>query len=103
MLNMDEELGCLQILIDHFPSLEQQGLVIGLYEFLQPDLNYKKYICNEKTVKEVAAEYILKQMPYIILDESEGYKCIFFKGNTFKAQYDATNAKMVHFVETRTA
>ena len=103
MLSIDEELGCLEILIQNFPQLDNRGLVMSLNEFLSADLNLQNYICLERTPKEVAAEYAREQIPYIVLDESEGYKCIFFKGNTIKAHYDVTNSKMIHFVEERTA
>lgn len=99
MLNKEEELGCLEILKNNFPDLKQRGLVIGLYEFLSPDVNLQDFICYEKTAKEAAAEYIKAQKPYIVLDESEGYKCIFLRGNFIKAQYDATNSKMLRYIE----
>jgi hypothetical protein len=99
MLNTEEELGCLEILIRNFPNLDRRGLVIGVAEFLAPDLNLQNFICREKTVKEMAAEYIQRQIPYIVLDESEGYKCIFFKGKNIKAHYDVTNSKMIRFIE----
>lgn len=101
MLNIEEELGCLKILIQNFPQLKHRGLVMSVNEFLSSDLNLENYICSDKSPKEVAAEYAREQVPYIVLDESEGYKCIFFKGNTIKAHYDVTNSKMIHFVEER--
>ena len=99
MLNKEEELGCFEILKKNFPDLKQHGLVVGLYEFLSPDINLQNYICYEKTTKESALDYIREQKPYIVLDESEGYKCIFFRGNFIKAQYDVTNSKMLRFIE----
>ncbi len=73
MLNKEEELGCFEILKNNFPNLNRQGLVIGLDEFLSPNLNMQKFICNDnQTIKIVAASYIEAQKPYIILDESEG-------------------------------
>jgi hypothetical protein len=99
VLNKEEELGCFEILKNNFPDLKNQGLVIGLYEFLAADTILENFICFEKSVKETALDYIREQKPYIILDESEGYKCIFFKGNYIKAQYDVTHSKMLSFVE----
>ena len=102
MLNKEEELGCFEILKNNFPALKKHGLVIGLYEFLSPNLDLQKFICIEKTTKEAALKYIINQKPYIVLDESEGYKCIFFKGNYVKAHYDATNSIMLRYVEVTT-
>ena len=99
MLNKDEELGCLEILKSHFPNLNQQGLVIGIAEFLSADVDLQKFICTNHTVKEAVTAYARAEIPYIILDESEGYKCIFFKGRHIKAQYDVTNAKMLRYIE----
>lgn len=101
MLNKEEELGCFEIFKNNFPDLNQQGLVIGLSEFLSPDVNLQNFICYEKTAKEAALKYISAQEPYIVLDESEGYKCIFFRGKFIKAQYDATNSKMLRYVEDK--
>lgn len=99
MLNKEEEIGCFEILKNNFPDLKQRGLVIGLYEFLSPNVKLEDFICKEKTPKEAALEYISTQRPYIVLDESEGYKCIFFRGNFIKAQYDVTNSKMLRYIE----
>jgi hypothetical protein len=99
VLNKEEEIGCLEILKNNFPDLKQQGIVIGLYEFLLPETNLKNFICREKTVKEATLPFIQDEKPYIVLDESEGYKCIFFRGNYIKAQYDVTHAKMLGYVE----
>lgn len=99
VLSKEEELGCFEILKNNFPDLKQHGLVIGLNEFLSSDVNLQNFICYEKTAKEKALEYINAQKPYIVLDESEGYKCIFFRGNFIKAQYDATNFKMLRYIE----
>lgn len=101
MLNKEEELGCFEILKNNFPELRQQGLVIGLYEFLAPDLDLQRFICLEKSPKEAALEYIQAKKPYIVLDESEGYKCIFFRGNFIKAQYDVTHSKMLRYEEEK--
>lgn len=99
MLNKDEELGCLEILKQNFPELHGRSLVIGLYEFLQPNVDLSQHICRDRSAKEVAKDYIAAQKPYIVLDESEGYKMIFLKGQHIKAQYDVTNARMMGFVE----
>ena len=99
MLNKDEEQGCLEILKNNFPILNQQGLVISMAEFLSPDVNLQKFICTSHTVKQAAAAYARAEIPYIILDESEGYKCIFIKGRHIKAQYDVTNVKMLRYIE----
>lgn len=99
MLTKDEELGCLEILKSHFPELRGRGLVIGLYEFLQPDVDLPSHICHDRTPKEAALAYIQAQKPYIVLDESEGYKCIFLRGRHIKAQYDVTNGRMLGYVE----
>jgi hypothetical protein len=99
MLTKDEELGCFEILKNNFPNLNQQGLVIGVAEFLSPDVDLKSYICLNKTVKDAVAEYASARIPYIILDESEGYQCIFFKGYHIKVQYDVTHAKMLRYIE----
>lgn len=99
MLNKEEELGCFEILKRNFPNLKKHGLVVGLYEFLAPDTNLKNHICMDKTPKEMALEYIRAKKPYIVLDESEGYKSIFIRGNFIKAHYDVTNAKMIGYVE----
>ncbi len=101
MLNKEEELGCLEILKRNFPELNRRVLVIGLYEFLAPDVNLQNFICLVKTPKEVAAEYIQAQKPYIVLEETDGYKCIFFRGNFIRAQYDATNSKMIRYIEEK--
>lgn len=102
MLNKEEELGCFEILKNNFPDLNRQGLVIGLAEFLSQDSNLLDFICRDKSPKEAALKYINAKKPYIVLDESEGYKCIFFRGNFVKAQYDVTNSKMLRFVEEST-
>ena len=99
MLNKNEELDFFEILKNNFPDLKQQGLVVGLDEFLAQDLILEDYICKEMSVKESALKYIHAKRPYIVLDETEGYKCIFFKGNFIKIQYDATNAKTIRYVE----
>lgn len=99
MLNKEEELGCFEILKVSFPNLKQNSLVIGVDEFLSSEIDLKNFICYDKTAKEAALEYIRVQRPYIILDESEGYKCIFFRGNFIKAQYDVTNCKMLRYIE----
>ena len=99
MLNKEEELGCLEILKQSFPDLKGRGLVIGLYEFLMPDTDLQKFVCYDRTPKEAALDYIKTKQPYIVLDETEGYKCIFLRGNHIKAQYDVTNSKMMGFVE----
>lgn len=100
MLNKEEELGCLEILKQNFPDLQGRSLVIGLYEFLQPDVQLSHFICHDCTAKEAAVDYIKAQKPYIVLDESEGYKMIFLKGQHIKAQYDVTHSKMLGFVES---
>lgn len=99
MLNKEEELGCFEILKRNFPDLKKQALVIGLHEFLAPDTNLEKYICLERTPKEVALDYIRSKTPYIVLDETEGYKSLFFRGNFIKVHYDVTDSKMIRFVE----
>lgn len=99
MLNKEEELGCFEILKNNFPDLNRQGLVIGLTEFLSPNSDLFNFICRDKTPKEAALQYIHAKQPYIVLDETEGYKCIFFRGNFIMAQYDVTNSKMLRFVE----
>ncbi len=73
MLNKEEELGCFEILKHNFPKLHNKSLVIGLYEFLAPDVKLENFICHETTAKEAAVKYIKAQKPYIVLDESEGY------------------------------
>lgn len=100
MLNKDEELGCLEILKNNFPNLQKQGgLILSLSEFLSADIDFKNFICDQKTLKAKAADYAQAQTPYIILDESEGYQCIFLKGNFIKAQYDVTNLKMLRYID----
>ena len=99
MLNKEEELGCFEILKQNFPELNGQSLVIGLYEFLQPDVVLQNFICRLHTAKEAALPYIQSQQPYIVLDESEGYKCIFFRGVHIRAQFDVTNGQMLRYIE----
>jgi len=99
MLTKEEEIGCLEILKQNFPDLNGQSLVIGVLEFLQPDVSLQNFICREQTAKEAAVPYIKAEKSYIVLDESEGYKCIFFRGNHIRAQYDATNDKMLRYIE----
>ncbi len=103
MLNKEEEIGIFEILKNNFPQLSQKSLVIGLNEFLAPDLNLQNFICIEKTSKEVATLYIKKNKPYIVMDETEGYKCLFFSGNFIKAHYDISNSKMLRYVEDKTS
>ncbi len=99
MLSKEEEIGCFEILKNNFPDLKKQGLVIGLNEFLKPEMNLFDYICRNQTPKEAALEYIREKIAYIVLDETEGYKCIFFRGNHIKAQYDVSNSKLIGFAE----
>jgi hypothetical protein len=99
VLNKNEELDFFEILKNNFPDLKQQGLVVGLDEFLAQDLILENYICKSMTVKESALKYIHAQKPYIVLDETEGYKCLFFRGNFVKIQYDATNSKIIRYAE----
>ncbi len=99
MLNKNEELDFFEFLKHNFPDLNQKGLVVGLNEFLTSQVSLTNYICTEKSVKETALDYIKADVPYIVLDESEGYKCIFLKGNFVKIHYDVTNSKMIGFVE----
>ena len=99
MLTKDEEIGCLEILKNNFPDLKGKSIVLGVNEFLLPETNLQNFICKEQTAKEAALHYINQKIPYIVLDESEGYKCIFFKGRHIKAQYDVTNAKMLRYIE----
>lgn len=99
MLNKEEELGCFEILKSNFPNLNKKGLVIGLYEFLSPEIILENFICNKDTAKEAALKYIRAQTPYIVLDESEGYKCLFFKGKFVRAHYDVTHSKMIQYKE----
>ncbi len=99
MLNKDEEIGLLEILKVNFPKLDGKGLVLSINEFLSPTLDLQKYICNNQTTKQAALPYITEKIPYIVLDESEGYKCIFFRGRHVQAQYDVTHSIVVRFVE----
>ncbi|MBC7419238.1 MAG: hypothetical protein H7328_00785 [Bdellovibrio sp.] len=99
MLNKDEELGLFEILKINFPNLNGKGLVISVNEFLSPEMNLQNHICKSGTVKEAALPYMLEKIPYIILDESEGYQCIFFRGNFLKIQYDVTNHKTIRITE----
>ena len=100
MLNKEEELGCFEILKNNFPDLENKSLVVGLYEFLQPHINLKHFICAEGiTPHQAAYKYILEKTPYIVMDESEGYKCLFLRGNHVRIHYDITQKKMIRFVE----
>lgn len=99
MLNKEEELGCFEILKRNFPELHKKSLVIGLYEFLAPDVQLEKFICRNVTAKEAALEYIRARKPYIVLDETEGYRCLFFRGRIVRAHYDVTNSKMIHYTE----
>lgn len=100
MLTKEEELGVFEILKQNFPNLHGSGLVIGIAEFLSADVDLKKYFCDHGTTKLAAASYIESKIPYIVLDESEGYKCIFVSGNKIKMHYDATEKKIVRFIET---
>ncbi|MBC7741243.1 MAG: hypothetical protein H7061_03540 [Bdellovibrionaceae bacterium] len=99
MLTKEEEQGLLEILKENFPKLDGQGLVISMNEFLSPEINLQNFICKGQSTKEAAVHYIKENIPYIILDESEGYRCIFFKGNHLRVQYDATNSKVVRLIE----
>lgn len=99
MLNKEEEIGCLEILKNNFPDLNKLSLVISINEFLAPETKLFDYVCRDKTAKEAAQDYIREKIPYIVLDESEGYKCIFFRGKFIQAQYDASNAKMLRYLE----
>ena len=99
MLNKEEELGCFEILKHNFPKLQNKSLVIGLYEFLSPDVNLENFICRDQTAKQAAVPYIKAQKPYIVLDETEGYKCLFFRGRIIRAHYDVSNSKMLQYNE----
>jgi hypothetical protein len=99
MLTKEEEIGCFEILKNNFPELNKQGLVIGVNEFLAAEKNLFDYICRHQTPKEAALDYISEKIPYIVLDETEGYKCIFFRGNHIKAHYDVTNSKLLGYAE----
>lgn len=100
MLNKEEELGCFEILKNNFPELNRQSLVIGLYEFLQSDVKLEQYICRGGiTPHRAAYKYILDKTPYIVMDESEGYKCLFLKGNHVRIHYDISKNKMIRFIE----
>ena len=99
MLNKDEEIGLFEILKANFPNLLGRSLVISQNEFLTDPGNLEKFICKDKSAKELAAEYIKENIPYIVLDETEGYKCLFFKGNFLKIQYDVTHSTAMQFQE----
>jgi hypothetical protein len=99
MLTKDEEIGCFEILKNNFPNLNGQSVVISVNEFLLADTNLNNFICKGITAQEAALHYIQEKVPYIVLDESEGYKCVFFRGTHIKAQFDATNFKMLRYVE----
>ncbi len=99
MLNREEELGLLEILKSNFPPLNGRGLVISINQFLSADINLQNFMYENKNVQEAAIHYINEKIPYLILDESEGYKCIFLKGNYLKVQYDVSSAKVIRYVE----
>lgn len=99
MLSKDEEIGLYEIVKNHFPNLEGKGLVISHNEFLTNYDNLKNYICTSRTVQDTVGDYIKENIPYIVLDESEGFKCLFFKGNFLKVQFDATNNKLIDYHE----
>lgn len=98
-LDKDVELGCFEILKNNFPNLNGGAVVVGIEEFLLPETNLADYICVGITPKEAALTYIQAQKPYIVLDETEGYKCLFVRGNFIKVQYDITNSKIIRYVE----
>ena len=89
----------IEILKNNFPNLSKRGLVISVNEFLLPQMDLKDFICIDRTPKEAAVNYILAKVPYIVMDESEGYKCLFFRGNYIQAQYDATHAILIRYRE----
>ena len=99
MLNKEEELGLFEIIKTNYPNLNGQSLVISQNEFLTESANLNHFICKDRLAKEVAADYIRENIPYIVMDETEGYKCLFFKGNHLKIQYDVTNSHMMQFKE----
>ena len=99
MLSKEEELGLFEILKNNFPILHGSGLVIGISEFLSEKTDYKKFYCDQGATKLAAASYIESKIPYIVFDESEGYKCIFLRGNHVKIHFDATEKKVIRFVD----
>lgn len=99
MLNKDEELGLFEIIKANFPNLQGQSLVISQNEFLTDSANLEKFICKERSAKELAADYSKANIPYIVLDETEGYKCLFFKGNYLKVHYDVTHQAVIQYHE----
>ena len=99
MLNKEEELGLLEILKSNFPPLNGRGLVISINQFLSTNVDLKNFMCEGTAIKEIATHYISEKIPYIVLDESEGYKCIFFKGNHLRVHYDVSNSKIVGLIE----
>lgn len=99
MLNKDEELGLFEIIKAHFPNLNGRSMVLSQNEFLAHANSLENYFCTDLTAKDRAAEYIKENIPYIVLDESEGYKCLFFKGTFLKVHYDVTNNKIIQLSE----
>lgn len=99
MLNKQEEFDFFEILKNNFPPLHGGSLVIGVTEFLRPDVKLREFICKNQTAQEAALPYILKQQSYLVLDESEGYQCIFLRGHFVKIHYDATQKKILSLAE----
>ncbi len=99
MLNKEEEIGCFELIKNNFPDLNGGSLVIGLYEFLTPEIDLKKYLCLDQGPKQAVIPYIQADLPYVVMDESEGYKCLFLKGRHIKAHYDVSRQVMIRFIE----
>lgn len=102
MLNKNEELDLFELLKNNFPDLGKRSLVIGVHEFLSENVDLNSFICAENTAKEAALKYIQAQTPYIVFDESEGYKCLFFRGQHVKIQYDASTSQVMRYAEETT-
>jgi hypothetical protein len=100
VLNKEEELGCFEILKNNFPILNQGSLVVGLFEFLLPETQLDQFLCQKgESPKEAAVKYIKNNIPYIVLDESEGYQCLFLRGNHVKIHYNVSQKKMIRYIE----
>ena len=99
VINKEEELGCFELLKNNFPELNGGSLVMGLYDLLNPEINFQNFICINQTAKEAVIPYIQGQQPYIVLDESEGYKCLFLRGHFIRAHYDVSRQVMLRFIE----